>query len=168
MPVTPNNDVYASAGCKISIGTSVSIDFTSDTTALTAFKAISTYSEVKSVQDIGDFGDEAEEIKFTSLGDARVRKVKGARDAGDFEVTVGRNPTDPGQVAMRAAAASNAAFAIKVELTDAQIGGTGNNTALYFRAMINSAQTSVGSVTNTTLEKYKLSITSKIITDVAA
>ena len=167
MTVTPNNDVYASAGCKISIGTTVVIPFTTDAGALTAFKA-DTFTEVKSVQDIGDFGDVAEEIKFTSLGDARVRKVKGARDAGDCDVTVGRNPTDPGQVAMRAAAADNHAYNIKIELTDAQIGGTGNNSVVYFRAMVNSATTAIGSVNSTTLEKFKLSITSKPIPDVAA
>lgn len=167
MPVVANDEIFRSAGCKIYVGTSVAIPFTTDAGALTAFKA-DAFTEIKNVQDIGDFGDEAEEIKFTSLGDGRVRKVKGARDAGDFEITVGRNPTDPGQIAARSAANANVAYNIKVELTDAQTGGTGNNTALYFRALVSSARIAIGSISSTTLEKMKLSITSKIIPDVAA
>lgn len=167
MPVTPNNEIYASAGCKVSIGTTAAISFTTDAAALTAFKA-DTFVEVKSMRDFDDIGGEAEVIEFKSLNDP-VRRVKGVKDTGVMEMTVARNPTDPGQVAMRAAyAAGNVSYNFKVELTDAQTGGTGNNSAIYFRALVSSAKASIGSTSDVTLEKFKMASTSKPIFDIAA
>ncbi len=66
-------------------------DPSTDTTA--EFAAL-TYTEIGLAETLGEFGDESNNVNFTALGDARVRKAKGARDAGTLALTVAHDPTD--------------------------------------------------------------------------
>jgi hypothetical protein len=102
-----------------------------------------TYAEIGSVESIGEFGDQASTITFTSLADARVRKRKGVRDAGDLNVVVANDPLDAGQIAAIAAQATEFTYAVKVTLAD---GADANDTdsTFYFRALVASARLNVG------------------------
>jgi hypothetical protein len=101
-----------------------------------------TYVPVGGVSDIGDFGDEAEIATFKTIDGARVRKKVGTKDAGTLEITVGRDPADPGQVAIRAAVGKKDAYALKIELNDAPAGGT--PTTFYLKAYVASAKNKQG------------------------
>jgi hypothetical protein len=155
------SNVFGTAKSKIMIGTTVEAD-----TAAT-FSA-DTFVNIGLVEDIGEFGDEAEEITFASISDARMRRAKGVRDAGSFELTVARNPTDAGQAAMRAALADDRPFNFKVELTDKPASGTApKNTVLYFRGIVMGAKNALGSVKDVTKQKFSIGIVSEIV-EVAA
>ncbi len=68
----------------------------------TAYAALS-WTEIKEVESLPAFGDSASTINFTALADARVRKRKGARDAGQLAFNCAHDPLDPGQLAAIAA-----------------------------------------------------------------
>lgn len=127
----------------------------------TAYAALS-YTEIKQVESIGEFGDSASTITFTSLGDARVRKRKGVRDAGDLSVTVANDPLDPGQIAAIAAQATDFSYAIKVLLAD---GADANDTdsVFYFRALVSSARLNVGAANEIIKRTFAMLIDSQVI-----
>lgn len=107
-------EILTTAGTKIYIGPQV----TSATDTLAEFDALS-FTEIKKVQSIGEFGDEAKTVTSEDIGDARVRKAKGSRDAGNIEIVVSHDPSDDGQAAVRAAEATNFPYAFKIVPPDA-------------------------------------------------
>lgn len=78
------------------------------------------YTEVKDVSNLGDIGTNFAKIAVESLGDGYTRQIKGTASAPSFTVTLNRNPTDPGQILLQAAAADrNTLFNFKVVENDA-------------------------------------------------
>lgn len=153
--------INSTAGSAVYIGTTL-VPATDDATGYDA----DTYKEIGEIQSIGDFGDKAEETKFTAIADARVRKMKGARDAGDIQLEVGRDPFDVGQIALRAASLTNDAYNFKIVLNDAV--GTDTPTVFYFRALVNGAANQLKGVNDVTLQTFELAITSDIVEVAAA
>lgn len=149
--------VNASAGSKIYIGP------TTAAATETAYAALS-YTEIKEVETIGEFGDEAETIKFLALDAQRVRKLKGARDAGDLTLVVGHDPLDAGQIALLAAEASRFAYAFKVVLADARDSNDADGVE-YFHAIVMSKRLAVGGANDVTKRRFVLAITSAIVSD---
>lgn len=140
--------IGATTGAKIYIGPANEV---ADDSA--EFEAL-TYVEVGDIESIGAFGDTSATIEFTSLSDARVRKRKGVRNAGDIPVVVADNPTDAGQTALIAAEASPGAFAFK--------SVTATRTR-YFRALVASAQDSEKAANGILKVTYTLLVDSKIV-----
>ena len=147
--------ISTTAKSKVYIGTTVAA------TTLLQYEA-DTFTEVKQIEDIGEFGDEAEEIKVLTVEDSRVRKLKGARDAGTVELTVGRDALDAGQDALRAASLTDFAYNVKVILNDAP-SSTGTPTKFYFRAMVASARNKLGGANDVTKQTFALAVTSEIL-----
>jgi hypothetical protein len=125
------------------------------------FEAL-TFVPVGEVESIGAFGDKANIVNFTSLADGRVRKSKGARDAGNFTVVVGRDPEDSGQAAMTAAQATTFKYGIKIELADAP-GPGWTNTIFYLKVIVASANVDVGANDHIVRINYDLGIDSEIV-----
>lgn len=127
---------------------------------VSAYAALS-YTEIKPVESIGEFGDRAETVTFKALGEARVRKRKGTRDAGDITVVCGHDPLDAGQIAAVAAEKTEFTYAIKVLTAD---GADANDTdsVFYFRALVASARLSVGEADNMMKRSFDLLIDSEI------
>lgn len=99
--------VTTSAGTKIYIGTTAA-DPTTDT-----------FVELGSVSDIGEFGRVYSESTFTSLGDRNVQKFKGSRNDGNIQLQLGKDASDLGQQAARAALDVDADYNFKVVPNDA-------------------------------------------------
>jgi len=139
----------ATAHSKFFIGTSkaclVLADYTSDT-----------YVEVTSISDLGEVGDSSDEIKFLAIGNARVLKLKGTRDAGDITITVGRDHSDPGQLAMKAAAIVDNGFNFKVQLNDAAAGAP---SMIYFSGVVLESRTKFGTANTVTENVFKVGVT---------
>ena len=148
-------NLSSASGSKISIG-GIAAGVT-----LAALQG-STFVEVKGVENLGEFGDENELINFTSLGDGRVRKLKGTADAGTLELVVGRDADDLGQQALRAAAKTKHRYAFKVELDDAPAGADAKPTTFYFAALVGSARNSIGAANDVVKTTFQLHIDSEI------
>jgi hypothetical protein len=148
-------DIATTAGAKISISNAAVITSVTDTTA--EYAAL-TYIEVKQVESLGDFGDQSNLVNFTSLADARVRKLKGSRDAGELALVVANVADDPGQVALIAAEKTKFLYAFKVEFSDKGPGSGAVNTTIYFAALVNSGNFSVGGADDVIRSNYSLPI----------
>lgn len=133
--------IAPTTGAKIYIsGTGSTPTANSSAATASAYAALS-YIEIGDVESVSEFGDQAQTITAQTLGDARLRKRKGVRDAGDITITVLNNPLDNGQKAAIAAEATEFTYAFKVVLAD---GADSNDTdsVFYFRALVSSARLS--------------------------
>lgn len=147
-------EINTASGWKFYIGTTLAADdeteFTSDS-----------YTEVGLVESLGAFGDAASRVTFAALGDARVRKAKGARDAGTMAITCGHDPLDAGQIAMIAAQNTNDKRNFKIVATDSPSGGT--DSVFYFRALVSSARLNVGANDNVVRREFEVDIDTAVL-----
>lgn len=127
--------ISTSSGAKFFIGP---VNSTADIES--EFEAL-TYTEVGEVESVSEFGDQASTVTAQTLADARVRKRKGTRDAGDITVVCLHDPLDAGQLALVAAEKTYFTYAIKVELADAA-DANDTDTVFYFLALIASTRLS--------------------------
>lgn len=154
--------ITTATGAKYYIGGTTAIDYTTDAGAIAAFEAL-TWVEIKEVEDGGEFGDESADVTFQSLGDGRVRHLKGARDAGTIALVVGDDPLDPGQIAMRAAEKTKFQYNFKVEYEDAP-SDLYDNSVDFFRGLVMSARKNVGTGDNVLRRTFSIGISTKILT----
>lgn len=98
--------LYTLAGTVVSIGTSAPINFAGAHDAIIAQFAADSYLPIAETETISDFGDTATDVPFTALADARTRHQKGSTDGGTAQITCGDMASDPGQAAVKAAAAA--------------------------------------------------------------
>lgn len=157
-----SGDLVTATDARIYIGPVVlpSVDTTSEFAALT-------YTEIDMVEDLGDFGDEANIVTGTTLKDGRVRKAKGAADAGTLALRCFHDPLDAGQAALIAASKSKRNFAFKIVLPDAPDTGY-SSTTIYFRALVASRRLNVGQNDNLIRRNYSLAINSDLAEALAA
>lgn len=153
--------INAAGGSKLYLGTTLAINTNQLNPAVVAEFESDSYIEVGEVEDLGEFGDESAEIDFTALRDARVRKLKGPKNAGTIAVVAGDDPLDGGQDAMIAAEASNLDFNFKVELNDA-VSLSGTPSVHYFRGKVMSKRLNVGNVSNVVRRTFNVGINSAI------
>jgi len=155
--------VNATAGALLYIGTEGFVP--SPDNDVSAYEA-DTYTLIGEVESIGEYGDEANNIEFLSIGDARVRNIKGARNAGAISITCGNDTTDAGQVAMKAAVDSNLNYPIKVVYDDkATSGGAGSID--YFRALVMSRRVNPAGADDITRITFNLGINTQLTSVVA-
>src|SRR5690242_14570483 len=125
-------DIFTATGTKVYIGPSV----TNATDTAAEFAAL-TWTEIGLIESIGEFGDQSSSVTGAVIGDGRMRKAKGARDAGELAITVFHAGDDVGQAALEAAEASYANFAFKVVLPN-RLNATGTDEIRYFRGLVMS------------------------------
>ena len=154
----------ATTNAKIYVGTTTAIDFTTDAGAIDDFEA-DTWKEVKNVEDLGEFGDESNEISYGVIGEGRMFRLKGARDAGTIALVCVRDAFDDGQRALIAAEKTSHDYNFKVEVGDDPAGGT--PTIYYFRALVMSAKNAFGGVGDVVKTAFNIGVNSAILEVVA-
>lgn len=127
------------SGTRVFIST---IAVTNATDTLAEFAAL-TWTEIGLIETIGDFGDEASTVNFSAIGDGRVRKSKGARDAGTMALTCAFDAADVGQNALDAAEQTNSNYAFRVVFNDGPTASY-SDTIVYFRGLVLSKRLSPG------------------------
>jgi len=147
--------IKSAAGAKIYIGTTAAA--TNEATF-----AADTYTEIKETEDLGELGDESEAITFAGLGDARVKKLKGARDAGTLVLVVARDPLDPGQIAIKAAEKTSFEYNFKIVANDAPTAEH-TNSIYYFKGLVMSARDNIGQQNNVVRTTFNIGINSAIL-----
>jgi hypothetical protein len=120
------------------------------------------YAEIGWIESIGAFGDESAEITFDAIGEARTKKLKGTRNAGNMEVTIGLVFDNAGQVALLAGEQTNFNYAFKVEFDDTPVGGT-TPSKRYFIAKVMSARETLDTANNVIKLSATLGINSNIV-----
>jgi hypothetical protein len=127
-----------------------------------AYAALTPWVEVEEIENLGDFGDESADVTFSSIKDARVRHLKGARDAGSLALTCARDHLDPGQIALRAAQATKFNYAFKVVAAD-NADDNDTKSIFYFSGPVRSARNNFGNNNNVTKTNFMVGISSPII-----
>lgn len=146
--------VTTTSGAKIHIGSANGAD------SETEFEA-DTYTEIGEVQSFGEFGDESAAVTFAAIGDQRIRKLKGARDAGTLALVCGRDPLDAGQDALKTAEATKFEYNFKIVLADKPDSG-GTDTTYYFRGLVMSKRDNLGQNDSVTMTTFNIGINSQI------
>lgn len=150
--------IFATAGAKVYIGgvlASQSADFVAGD-----FSGQS-WVEIGWLENIGAFGDESSEVTFEAIGENRVQKLKGTRNAGNMELVCGIDYEDAGQAALRAAEASPNNYAFRVEFNDAPDAGTPSYR--YFVARVMTAREQLDGANNVMRLNATLGINSNIV-----
>lgn len=157
--------VNTSQGSRLYISSAV-VASTVDTIA--EFEAL-TWIHVGEIENFGEFGDEAQEVTFTSVTDGRVRKFKGAFNAGNMTLQLGFDGADTGQAALKAAQAdtSSSDYGFRVSLNDGSSGSPSQPTIFYFRGKVMSNKTVVGGVNDIAKRNVTIGINSTIYEDSA-
>lgn len=126
--------LFASAGSKLYIG---QVKAYNDADFLASDFAGMSWTQIRGTTNLGSAGDTAELISSGHHGSARVRKLKGLRDAGSMEVVCDLDYADAGQIALIAAEKTSYTYAFKLVFNDAPPGGTPSER--YFVALVLSA-----------------------------
>jgi len=155
-------DIITASGTRFYIGAAASSSI--DTVA--EFEATSGWVEVGLIESLGEYGDQANEVTFAAIGDSRVRRSKGARDAGMLALVCAHDPLDTGQAAMEAAEATNNNYMFKVVLPDGPAGYS--DTIQYFRGLVMSKRLNVGTNDNVVRVNYNIGINSEIFENPAS
>lgn len=151
--------IFTTAGSKVYIGGVLAPNFGAPLT--TATFTGQTWVEVRPLENIGSFGDTANEVTFNAISDARVRKMKGSRDAGVLELVAGIDYADAGQTAMLAAEASPNSFAFKIVFNDAPPSGTPSER--YFVGLVMSAAEQLDGADNVMKVNYRVAVNSNVV-----
>ncbi len=153
-------DVFTATGAKLFIGGSVT-----NTTDTTGEFAALTWVEITLLESIGEYGDESSIVSAAVIGDGRMRKAKGARDAGNMTIVAFPDSADAGQDAIIAAEATYNNYAFKVELPN-KLTALGTNELNYLRGLVTSKRRNVGSNDNIVRDTYIVAVNSPIyVTD---
>ncbi len=158
-------DIQTTSGARFYIGghsvTSTQMD------TLAEFEANTTWTEVGLIEDLGEVGDESSEVTGAAIGDGRIRKAKGARNAGTMAIKCFHDPLDTGQLAMIAAEATNDNYPFKIILPDSPSGAY-SDTIQYFRGLVMSKRLQLGTNDNLMRRMFNVGVNSEIFEDPAS
>lgn len=105
-----------------------------DLTAST-FAAL-TWVQVLGVGNLGETGSKTDILNYDTWDTSVRQKAKGITDAGSPTLEVARIAADAGQIALRAAALTNFAYAFKIMRNDPATVGSGTPTIIYNRGLV--------------------------------
>jgi hypothetical protein len=155
-------DIQTTSGSKFWISTDAALPAT-DT--LAEYEAL-TWVEIGMIEDLGEVGDVSTEVSGAAIGDGRVRKAKGARNAGTMAVIAFHDPFDVGQLKLIEAEGTNDNYAFKIELADGP-PTPGTNTFQYFRGLVMSKGLRLGTNDNIMRRVFNIGVNTAITEDIA-
>lgn len=155
-------DFHTTSGAKLYIGGTV----TSSVDSLPEFEALSGWTEIGEIEDLGEIGDESTAVTGATIGDGRIRKAKGARDAGTMAVICFHSAIDVGQMEARAAQRTNFNYAFKLEIPDAETEDF-SNTLMFFRGLVMSERLRLGTNDNIMRRTFNIAVNSEVYEDVS-
>jgi len=156
-------DIQTTSGAVFSIS-SAAVAATVDT--LAEFEAVPSYIPIGLVEDLGELGDVATEVTGAAISDGRIRKAKGARNAGTMAVSALHDPLDAGQQAVMSAEATNDNYAFKLVLPDGPPGGS--DTTQYFRGLVMSKALRLGTNDNIMRRVFNIGVNSAVTEEPAS
>jgi hypothetical protein len=108
---------FATSGTKIYIAAAAA----SEPADAAAYAAL-TWVEIGNIASYAPLGDKVNIINAPVVGDSRIRKAAGSRDAGDVTLKLYPDDTDSGQTALVAAAVTNSTYPFKLEYPSREQG----------------------------------------------
>jgi hypothetical protein len=122
----------------------------------TEFEALS-WVLISAMGNHGEAGKNQNILSYNTWDTAVIQKAKGLTDAGSPEIEVARIASDPGQIILRTAAATNLNYAFKLVRNDPAVeGGTG--TIIYNRGLVVGPKRPLGRNEDFDLEVFTLGL----------
>ena len=143
------SQVFTSAGT--TLGISAAAPATYDEPGFSVLN----FTDVGEITDMGEYGREYALVTHNALGNRRTVKRKGSYNDGALTMSLGRVPSDAGQVVLLAALDSDASYSFEVTLQD--------GTTQYFSGQVMSYTTNVGSVDQITGASVTVEIDGDIV-----
>ena len=140
--------LYPVAGAKIYIGPAGTVP--DDDVDASDFASI-TWTEIKGWQTMGSAAK-------------RDLKAKGTRNAGSMQNNFIILPTDPGQIALIAAEATEHNYPFKIEFDDEPAGSAPTPTIKYFYGIVMSANEQGGGANTARLLQGNIEVNSNVVT----
>lgn len=157
-------DIQTTSGARFFISNS---SITSAVDTIAEFEATSQWIEVGLIEDLGELGDESSAVTGAAIGDGRIRKAKGARDAGTLAVVCFHDPLDVGQLALIAAEGTNNNYGFKIILPDSPSQAY-SDTIQYFRGLVMSKRLRLGTNDNIMRRMVNIGVNSEVFEDPAS
>ena len=151
MAITPNTLAMTAAGVTFSIASTNAAPATYDAAGFAAL----TYVAVAEVTNIPEFGANYNIVKHNPLATRVTQKRKGSVDQGSGTLDMALINADAGQTKMKAAAADDAPYAVKIVLQD--------GTIRYMMMLIAGFATKIGTIDNIVQASVKYEVTSSIV-----
>lgn len=148
--------IQSTAGCRYYIGGQMD---SQSTPFVDSDFSGEVWTAVGFIEDLGSAGDAANTIPFSAIGENRMYKLKGVRDAGTQELVLASRPTDAGQAALVAAEASRSNYAMKLEWDD----GVSTPTTRYYIGMVMSIREDYGTADNVIKMTVSVGINSNMV-----
>lgn len=120
------------------------------------------WTEIGNVGAVGESGTQTNLPTYDELSTDVTQKQKGISDAGSPTIECARNPTDDGQIAMRAAAMTRFNYAFKFEDADAP-DANHTNSMYYHRGVVTGPTRPNGRNEDFILEVYTLGLNQREI-----
>lgn len=158
-------DIQTTSGARFYVGANSVAQTDADT--LAEFEAITVWTEVGLIEDLGELGDEASAVTGAAIGDGRIRKAKGARDAGTMTIITFHDPIDTGQEQMVVAEGTNNNYPFKLVLPDSPSSGY-SDTIQYFRGLVMSKRMQLGTNDNIMRRVFNVGVNSEIFENPAS
>lgn len=142
---------------RTSSGTKVAICTTPTVSAVRATLAALTYVDIGFVENLGEIGPQNQDVTFTNINGDPVFHLKGATDNGAMTIVCGKDPLDPGQIALLTAAASKLEYAIRLTEDD---GADGNDTdsVTYLRGPVMGGRKTLGGANDVTKRTFMVGL----------
>jgi hypothetical protein len=156
-------DINTLVGARVYIGTEGFVP--SPDNDPSAYEADS-WIEVGGVETLPEYGDSANEVEQILIADRRVRKAKGARNAGGGDLVCANIAADAGHIRMKEAVESNLNYPIKIVYDD-KLTALGSGSTDYFRALIMSARRNGGGADDPDRITFMMGINTEITTSPA-
>ncbi|HRQ13085.1 MAG TPA: hypothetical protein PK205_07250 [Promineifilum sp.] len=118
--------------------------------------------EIKGVGNHGEIGANTNILTYDTWDTDVIQKAKGMTDAGSPEIELARIPTDAGQIALNAAAATNLNYAFRIVRNDVAFLG-GDPTILYYRGLVAGPRYPLGRNEDFDLEIFTLGLNQKVL-----
>lgn len=153
--------MYPIAGQRIYIGAAMELP---DTDMVAGDFDDVVWTEIKYWTQMGAIGDAAALITTQLIDRNRDVKQKGTRNAGQMQNVFAVAATDPGQIALIAAEATQFNYPIKVENNDKPaVGASPKNSQRLFMALVTSAQDPGGAANTVQTLNSTFEINSNIV-----
>ena len=153
--------VYSIVGSKVEVGAALALK-SADVVAADFTTSLAAAQTVGEPETIGTVADTWESEDFGNVTDGRIRTIKTMRKGSTMELTCGLDPTDAGQLAMRAAHAATGNYALRLTLADKPATGASpkHSTRTFVGAVLGCEDDPSGKVGKV---KFSIQINSNIV-----
>lgn len=152
-------------GTRLYTSATALVDIDGSADAIGDFTGLTIATEIGLVENFGELGRVFEMVPFVSVAEGRTRKLKGAYNDGQIQLTVGQDLSDAGQLALKtyADASNQNTYPFKMVL----VGADASYDTIYFGAKVMSFRTQLGSANSVVKAMITLEINTTIFTGAA-